>query len=60
MRGCHYGYDLAQRQIGLTLIELETRWFEKAEIELRELRRTRDQPGRRQIELIRISSRRGN
>jgi len=53
MRGCHYGHDLAQRQIGLTLIELETR-CRKAEIELRELRRTRDSRADAKIELIRI------
>ncbi len=52
MRGCHYGYDLAQRQIGELVIDFEHKIL-AAEQELKRLRRLRDPRTRSVLEKIR-------
>ena len=55
IRGCHYGYDRAQRQVGDLVIDLETQIRDAAD-ELRKFRMARDTRARglfRRIEVLR-------
>lgn len=53
IRGCHYGYDSAQRQIGALVIDLEEEILAN-EAELKALRRQRNPRARNVLELLKI------
>jgi hypothetical protein len=53
IRGCHYGYDSAQRQIGALVIDLEEKILAN-ETELKALRRQRSPRARNVLELVKI------
>ena len=53
LRGCHYGYDLAQRQIAALVIEIENTIAERTQ-KLKELRRARNCEAKAVLSHIRI------
>lgn len=53
MRACHYGYDLAQREVCRRVIELE-RQVLSTEDQMRKARARRDPAVRRMLDLIRV------
>lgn len=53
IRGCHYGFDLAQRKVGAYVGEVEGK-ISSLETELRTLRRTREQGTLEIVELIKV------
>lgn len=54
IRGCHYGYDLAQRQAGRIIVELEEK-IRSAEEDIKRARRNRERDAAGQlVELIRV------
>lgn len=53
LRGCHYGYDLGQRQIAALVIEIEHTIAERTQ-ELKELRRSRDREAKKVLNQIQI------
>jgi hypothetical protein len=53
LRGCHYGYDLAQRRIGALVIEIELAINERTQ-ELKTLRRAREERAGAILEQIHV------
>jgi hypothetical protein len=53
LRGCHYGYDLAQRQVGALVIKIEGDIRERTQ-HLKDLRRAREKNLKEVLEEIRI------